>query len=195
MTLLNDYTVAKPKPMRWSAEEFYDLVELGAFRRRRVQVVNGELIEMPPMGAVHAAALRLLTHWAQRAFPQCYLSVQMPFEAPGDYTPEPDLALLTPEIGRAVARPKMALLIVEVSDSSLELDRRMGSVYASAQVPEYWLLNTVDRKLEIYRQPAPDPTASTGWRYQDLQLRNDDETVAPSFDPAARVAISEFLPG
>ena len=90
------------------------------------------------------------------------------------------------------ARP---VLVVEVAESSLALDREeKGSLYARAHVPEYWILSLRDRVLEVYREPHPDPSAPYGWAYRSFQSLAEGEHVAPSAAPTARIAVANLLP-
>jgi hypothetical protein len=93
------------------------------------------------------------------------------------------------------AHPTSAVLLVEVADSSLAFDRdRKGSLYARARVADYWIVNLVDRVLEIYRDPGPDPTGAYGWRYRSRLTLSPSETVAPLALPTVRLSVGELLP-
>ena len=194
MSLMQSPPLRKPAPMRWTKEEFYRLVDLGGFRGRRVFVHRGELIEMPPMGWEHLQAVAKLDRWLQRQFPQLMVHTQMPFETPGPYTPEPDLAVLTMQAAARFPRPSAALLVIEVSDSSLELDREKAGVYAAANVPEYWLLNVVDRQLEVYRNVTPDSASETGFRYAAVRALGEGDSIATLIDSTVVIKVGEMLP-
>ena len=78
---------------------------------------------------------------------------------------------------------------------SLSIDReRKGSVYARAQLQEYWVLNLENRVLEVYRDPIGDPSAVFGWRYARRNDLNGSATVAPLWAPNARVRVADLLP-
>ena len=86
------------------------------------------------------------------------------------------------------------MLVVEVSESSLAFDRaHKGSLYARAGLAEYWIVNLIDRVLEVYRNPARDPDAPFGWRYQSVAVHRPDGTVSPLGAPSALVGISDLL--
>ena len=86
-------------------------------------------------------------------------------------------------------------LVVEVAASSLTLDREhKGSLYARARVADYWIVNLVDRVLEVYRDPRPDAGATYGWAYRVVLTLGPDEHVAPLAAPSARILAADLLP-
>ena len=87
------------------------------------------------------------------------------------------------------------MLAVEVAESSLEFDRKQKvSLYARAGIEDYWIVNLVDRVLEVYREPEPDSTARYGWRYRAVQQLTRDAVVSPLALPSVRVAVAALLP-
>ena len=82
-----------------------------------------------------------------------------------------------------------------MAESSLSADRqRKGSLYARAGLPDYWVLNLVDRVLEVYRKPAPDPAAPFGWRYARREVLDASAQVTPLAAPGASIPVSHLLP-
>jgi Uma2 family endonuclease len=91
--------------------------------------------------------------------------------------------------------PARPVLVVEVAESSLRLDRdAKGSLYARAGITDYWIVNLVARVLEVYREPRPDPDATYGWAYGSRASLDQSATVAPLAMPTARIAVSQLLP-
>jgi hypothetical protein len=87
------------------------------------------------------------------------------------------------------------VLTVEISESMLLGDRqRKGSLYARAQLAEYWVLNLIDRVLEVYREPARDAAAPYGWRYARAQVLDASARVTPLAAPAASIGVAQLLP-
>jgi len=85
--------------------------------------------------------------------------------------------------------------VVEVSDSSLSLDReRKGSLYARAGLADYWVVNLVERVLEIYREPVADPSAMYGWRYASRTVLGPDASARPLAAPTASIVVHALLP-
>ena len=87
------------------------------------------------------------------------------------------------------------MLFRSVSESSLRLDREhKGSLYARAGIEDYWILNLVDRVLEVYRQPIPDTTAPFNWRYAATEVIDAQSSVTPLVTPGARIPVGALLP-
>jgi Uma2 family endonuclease len=182
---------AKPHLKRWTKEEYNDSVDRGAFKKQRVFLFRGELIEMPPMKAPHAFGISNITVWLTRTFdPGNRIRIQLPFETPGASMPEPDGAVVTNEQMRRQPHPNAALLIIEVSDSSIELDREMAFEYAAAQAPEYWIVNMPERSVEVYRDPIADATAILGFRYASRHVHGDSEVIATLLRPDVSVSVA-----
>jgi Uma2 family endonuclease len=91
--------------------------------------------------------------------------------------------------------PSRPVLVVEVSESSLGLDREhKGSLYARAGLVEYWIVNLVEHALEVYREPGPDPTAAFGWRYRSVEALGRGASVSPLALPGAAIRVLDLLP-
>jgi Uma2 family endonuclease len=154
-----DRAQARPRQWRWTRGQYARLIELGILEGRRVQLIDGEIIEMAAHKPRHANAVEMLDDTLRTAFgPDFRVRVQLPIEIGRRSQPEPDGAVFIREAARALsAHPREPVLIVEVSDSSLDYDRMVkGHVYAQAGVMEYWIVNLRDRQLQIYREPCPD---------------------------------------
>jgi Uma2 family endonuclease len=94
-----------------------------------------------------------------------------------------------------VDHPSRPVLTVEVSVSSLAFDcERKASLYARAGLADYWVVNLVERVLEVYREPVPDPAAPFGWRYARRDVLDGAAQVAPLALPTASVAVARLLP-
>jgi len=94
-----------------------------------------------------------------------------------------------------IGHPSQPVLVVEVSESSLALDREhKGSVYARARVADYWMVNLVDRVLEVYREPIGDQAAPFGWRYRSIEVLEPSASVAPLAVADARLLVADLLP-
>jgi Uma2 family endonuclease len=90
------------------------------------------------------------------------------------------------------ARPALAL---EVAETSLEVDRGpKASLYARAEIQDYWILNLAEGVLEVYRDPQPDPSAAYGWRYRSVSRLAPPAAVAPLALPSARIPVADLLP-
>jgi len=93
------------------------------------------------------------------------------------------------------AHPTRAALIVEVAESSLTFDRvQKGSLYARAGIVDYWIVNLVDRVVEVYRDPSPDLTAPFGWRYASVERFRPPAALTLLGVPAVAILIAALLP-
>jgi Uma2 family endonuclease len=191
---------ASVRPYRWGLDDYEQLIALGLLEGKHVELIQGEILTMVLMGESHALAIMqlnymLLPHFnPQKGF---HLRIQMPLALPAlTCEPEPDIAVValdTPT--NAAGRPTGASLIVEVAESSLAYDRdRKGPLYAAAGVREYWLVNLLERVLEVYRQPVPDAASFSGWRYQGPRIQREDEQVTPLVAPEVVMTIAELFP-
>jgi Uma2 family endonuclease len=183
---------------RWTRKEYERLVELGVFQPdERIELIGGDLIVAEPMGSPHAAAVGLTGDALREAFgPGWVVRVQAPVAPDDDSEPEPDVVVV-PGGHRDYrdAHPSRATLVVEVAESSLVFDRDVkGSLYAHAGVPEYWIVNLVDRVLEVYRAPAREPSTRFGWRYNSVEAFSPDATVSPLARLQARIPVADLLP-
>ena len=186
------------KPFRWTADEFYLALDAGAFIDRRVQLIDGEILEMASMKNWHALGVAALDDILSREFgPGYWVRVQMSIDLSPHSLPDPDIAVIAGgyRSHRGPNNPTTALLLVEVSDTTLRYDRRVKtSLYAAAGIADYWILNLVDRQLEVYREPVPDPNARFGWVYASRSDLLPGATISPLSLPGASIAIADLLP-
>jgi Uma2 family endonuclease len=111
--------------------------------------------------------------------------------------PDPDLAVVpgTPRSYMTASNPTTALLIVEVSESTLPYDRRAkASLYAAAGIADYWIVNLVQRQLEVHRDPVADTAQPYGFRYASRSILDPADVVAPLAAPQARITVADLLP-
>lgn len=177
---------------RWTREEYDRLVSAGILSpEERVELLEGEIVRMWPQSPAHALAIGNADEVLRQVFRTGYhIRVQLPFVGGDDPEPEPDVAVV-PGHRRDYfgAHPASAALVVEVSDSTLDYDRRRkGPTYARAAVPDYWIVNLVDRQVEVYRDPTPD----RGFRTR-ITLRLGD-VIFPLEAPDSSVAVVDLRP-
>jgi Uma2 family endonuclease len=176
---------------QWTREEYDRLVAAGAFRTgTRVQLVQGEIVEMTPQSAAHATALLRLDKALQIIYRDTHhVRPQLPLSLGALSEPEPDIAVVAGSLeDYRESHPTTAVLVVEVADTTLHFDRtRKLGMYAEALVPEYWIVNVADGVLEVYREPE-------GLRYRTALRLGPDETVTPASAPGARLIVRDLLP-
>jgi Uma2 family endonuclease len=183
---------------RWKRVEYERLVEMGVFDSdERLELLDGLLVVREPQGVPHASATRLVVTVLRRVFGEGWLvDSQMPLALDDDSEPEPDICVV-PGGPRDYehAHPAHPVLIVEVAESSLRKDRAYkAGLYARAGVADFWIVNLVDRVLEVHRDPQPSPTALHGWSYRAVTILRAPATISPLAAPAASVAVSDLLP-
>lgn len=182
---------------RWSRAEYDRLVDQGVFEGEPLELIGGELIVAEPQGAYHAGSIGRVGDTIRAALPHGFVvRVQAPIALGDDSEPEPDIAVVRgAHDDYLTMHPTHAILIVEVAESSLGFDRRIkASVYARARIEDYWVVNLVDRVLEVYREPTPDAAAPWGWRYRSHDRLTPPATVALLALPDVRVAVGVLLP-
>lgn len=162
-----------------------------------VELLGGELVVAEPQGSAHCTAIGLVEDALRSALaPGWVVRTQGPIALDDESEPEPDVAVVRgSRRDYARAHPARAVLVVEVAESSLTVDRlRKGSLYARAGLDDYWILNLVDRVLEVYRQPVRDPAAPFGWSYSSREVLGPGTTAEPLAAPGVRVAVDDLLP-
>ena len=176
-------------PKRWTRAEYEHLGELGVFQNGpRVELVEGQIVEMSPQNTPHSKAITRLNDLFIRLFGKAhYVRVQLPFNSGVDSQPEPDFCILRRElVDDSDQQPDQADLIVEVSDTSLAYDRQKSRVYARANVAEYWIINLKQKRLEVYREPR-----SHGYSLTRLLLC--EEEIQPLGWPEVKIAVADLF--
>jgi Uma2 family endonuclease len=189
---------AEVKTHRWKRVEYERLIETGFFQPGDpVELVGGQLIVAEPQGSRHFAAIQAAEEALRSAFgPGWQVRGQGPLAVDEESLPEPDVAVVLGSFRDYVGgHPSRPALVLEVSESSLSLDREhKGSLYARAGFADYWIVNLVDRVLEVYREPGPDPAASLGWRYRSVTVLGREASVSPLALPSSDIRVVELLP-
>ena len=178
---------------RFTVEEYYRMAEVGILGPEdRVELIEGDIIEMSPIGTRHATAVNALNRRLILAVGDAaVLSPQNPVRLFPDTEPQPDIVLLRPPEARywqLKAGPADALLVVEVSDTSYRFDRHVKvPIYARAGIPEVWIVDLTREVVEVFREPSRDGYAS-------VTRLERGATIAPAALPGAAIAITEILP-
>jgi Uma2 family endonuclease len=179
---------------RFTTHEYERMAREGILRPdERVELLDGEIVVMTPQGTRHATVLRLVTCALEEAFAAGHdVRSQLPMVIDPDGEPEPDVAVVTGKPDDYLhEHPRTAVLVVEVSETTLAVDRRKASIYARANVGEYWIVNLVDRVLETYR--SPEQTSEGSWSYSEMKRLKPTATVQPLAAPKTKLKVSSFL--
>lgn len=174
---------------RLTVAAYYRMAETGVIgRSARVELIQGEVVDMAPIGTRHASAVRLLNSLLSAAAQdRAVVAVQDPLHLDDQSEPQPDLMLLRPQAhGYRQAHPTAAdvLLLIEVSDTSVRYDREIKlPLYAQAGVPEVWIVDLDAGLLRCHRAPVGD-------EYTHMQALAQPGTLAVPGVPAAQVHLS-----
>jgi Uma2 family endonuclease len=176
----------------FTLQQYHRMAEAGVFTEDdRVELIEGEILEMPPSGSRHAACVNRLTHLlSQGVGTRVLVSIQNPVQLGEHSEPQPDVALLCPKPSfYAEAHPTRSdiLLLIEVADTSVGLDRDVKvSLYARAGIAEVWLVDLTAGHIEVDRQPAPEG-------YQVTHRISHGQCLAPQALPDVELAVAQIL--
>jgi Uma2 family endonuclease len=183
---------------RWSRLEYEQLVDDGFFGPDdRIELIDGALLVKEPQSSAHVTAVALVHEALRIAFGLgWFVRVPGPVALDENSEPEPDVSVV-PGTARDYrdAHPSRPVLVVEVSQSRLRFDRtHKAAIYARAGVADYWIVNLVDRVLEVHREPSPSVGSPGGWGYRAIQRLDPDAIASPLAAPAARIVVADLLP-
>lgn len=149
-----------PYPIR--LDMYHQMIALGILGEDEpVELIRGQLVHMSPKGSKHAACIAKVNDWlTPRLTDKAQLRIQDPIQIPDLSEPEPDLVLVSHRAdyyATAHPLPSDVLLLIEVADSSLRIDREVKmQVYAEAGIAVYWIINLPERVMECYEQPSSE---------------------------------------
>ncbi len=177
---------------RFSVTDYYKMAEAGVLTEdSRVELIDGEILEMNPIGSPHSGGVGRISAMLWREFGEsAVIWVQNPIRL-NDYSePEPDLALLRPRddfFTSSHPTSSDVLLVIEVADTSFDYDRQIKApLYARNEIPEYWLADLSQRRVLIYTDP-------TEGEYASIRVAQVGETVSPRAFPDVEISVSEIV--
>jgi Uma2 family endonuclease len=183
---------------RFTRTEYDRLVELGIFQPGEpIELIGGQLIVAEPQGEYHYQGIWKTAHALELAFGSgWFVRTQAPIGLDDESEPEPDVAVVPGfPSDYGPDHPARPVLTVEIAESSLAIDRRhKGSLYARAGLDDYWIVNLIDRVLEVYREPVPDPDAPFGSRYARREVFDRSMEVTPLAAAASSIPVSSLFP-
>lgn len=182
--------------LRFTTAEYDRMLAEGIFdegRHQRIELIYGELREMSPPGPTHDYVIDLLNAWSFQNIPinEVWVRVQNSIGiASLDSIPQPDMAWVRKKSYRYQRpEPDDVLLVVEVSDTTLDYDRGLkAQLYAEAGFADYWLVDIPDSRLEVRRDPQ-------GGTYRDVRTLEINETVRPLSFPELELPVSLLFEG
>jgi Uma2 family endonuclease len=188
---------AVPQPHRWTIAEYRTLALTGLFHDKKTMLLDGVLYVMVLPKPPHDTSLNLAYEFLRAAFPTGHhVRNQQGFDIGTHNDPGPDLAVVTGSIRDYAARtPTAAILVVEVSDSTLSIELTTKTeLYATAGVPEYWVIDLVNRQLHVFRGPQPLPAGLGAVAYRTHQTLGPADTITPQAAPRAATLVADLLP-
>ncbi|PYO70307.1 MAG: Uma2 family endonuclease [Gemmatimonadetes bacterium] len=177
---------------RFSVDEYHRMAQAGLFDEDdRIELLDGQIVEMSPIGPGHAGCVDVLTRLLSRLVgDRALLRVQNPIRLGRDSEPQPDVALLVPRADAyrtAHPQPEHVLLVIEVADTSLEHDRDVKiPLYAAAGIPEVWLVNLPGDVVALYRDPSPQG-------YATVRTAGRGDTLTPHRLPGVTLRVDDIL--
>ena len=177
---------------RFTVDDYYAMARAGILHEDdRVELIDGEIVEMPPIGPGHAGSTDGGAELLIRRFGDLVqVRIQAPIRLNAHNEPQPDLALVRRRADfyrSGHPTPADVLLVIEVADTSLETDQRIKlPTYARASLPEVWLLDLQHDLVLVHRDPGPD-----GYRLVTTARRG--ERLAPLAFPDRELTIDELL--
>ena len=184
----NPWVVRRPL----TVAEYHRMGEVGILTEDdRVELIEGELVAMSPIGSNHAGTVNAFTRrLVEVVGERGVVAVQNPVQLDDLSEPQPDFAVLKPRSDyyrRATPRPDEVLLIIEVADSSLAYDRAVKrALYARHKIPEFWIVNLEAAEVEVCRKP-------TGDHYASISRVGHKGTLEPELLPGAVIPVAALL--
>ena len=189
-------SAARPSVHRWTREEYFRLADSGCFAGQRVELIEGKIIDMPAQKNAHVIGVEKVHEVLKKTFGRKFwVRAQATLDLGPHSVPDPDVAVVPGPRRTDEDYPTQAVLVVEVSDTSLWYDRnRKAATYAAAGIIDYWIVNLVDRQVEVHRNPVADPARRTRRRYADVTVFRPGDAIVPLAAPRRKVAVTDLLP-
>ena len=188
-----------PGRYAFNRRDFYRIIEAGVFAPDdHLELIEGQIIvKERPMKSAHATGqVRSETRMRQIFSVGHHVRAQLPITLNNKNEPLPDIAVVVGSIDDYEAKhPTTAVLIIEISDTTLRHDREAKSaLYARAGIPDYWILNLKECVLEVRRSPGAMRGKPLGYGYAELRELKEPESVAPLAASDSPVLVSDLLP-
>lgn len=187
-----------PVLYRWTRDQYARLIDHGFLDEDDpIELLDGLLLVKEPQHSPHRTSVLLVAQALGRAFGAgWFVQTQSPIILDDRSEPEPDVCVVrgAPR-DYAAAHPRRPALVVEVAQSGLRTARqRKARGYARAHIDDYWIVNLVDRVLEVHREPARPGPARAHWGYAVIERLAADAVIAPLAAPSAPIRVADLLP-
>jgi Uma2 family endonuclease len=183
---------------RWTRHEYERLIDHGFLDEDDpIELLDGLLLVKEPQHSPHRTAVLLVAKALERAFGEgWFVQTQSPIILDDRSEPEPDVCVVRGSPRDYVdSHPTRPALIVEVAQAGLRRAQgRKATVYARARIADYWIVNLIDRVLEVHREPARPGPALPHWTYATIETLGADATITPLSAPSAGIRVADLLP-
>jgi Uma2 family endonuclease len=177
---------------RFTVEEYYRMADTGILAPSdRVELIEGEIVEMSPIGDRHLNAVNRATMiFARGVGDKAVVSIQNPAHMDRHNEPQPDVVLIRPRegfYGKGTPDPEDVLLLIEVSDSTLRFDLKVKlPVYARTGIREVWIVDLKNDAILIHREPTDDS-------YNSVETKRRGETISPQAFPEFLINVDDLI--
>ena len=186
------------KRVRWTTKKYFALAAAGILDGRRVELLNGEIIKVPAQAHPHMLAVSKGSRLLHQTFPPAthWVLIQGTLILGKTDAPDPDLHVLDAPEGTPRDRcPALPILLIEISDTTYRKDSGPKlRLYARSGVPDYWIVNIAQQRLEVYRSPENPTGKKSGWRYSHKVLLTRGQQVQPLARPDLSLPVDALLP-
>jgi Uma2 family endonuclease len=189
------HSIIDPQTRRWTKDEFHQMADLGWFQDQRAELIDGEIVVLSPQKFPHGSITDGIAQILRDAFgPTFWVRSQLPLDLGETSEPEPDVSVVKGPRLNHKNHPATAVLVVEVSDTTIVFDRRQKArLYASAQISDYWIADLVHSQLIVHRDPVGGSTPSEAFRYAKVVSLSKDQIVSPLSAPSAQIKVADLL--
>ena len=183
---------------RWTRREYGRLIQYGLLDEDDpIELLDGRLFVKEPQASSHRTAVLLTARALERGFGEgWFVQVQSPIILDDRSEPEPDVCVVRGSPRDYVrAHPSRPALVVEVAQSALRMARgRKARGYARGGIRDYWIVNLVNRVVEVHREPAKPGPARARWGYAAVEVLGPGATIIPLAAPGATIPLADLLP-
>ncbi|MEE3719529.1 Uma2 family endonuclease [Tumidithrix elongata RA019] len=177
---------------KFTVEQYHQMAANGILAPSdRLELINGEIIEMSPIGIRHASCVRrAINLLAKKLGDFAIIDAQDPIKLSDSSEPQPDIAVLNPRsdfYATAHPEPQDVFLLIEVADTTIASDREVKvPLYARSSISELWLIDLNNQILEVYYEPIGD-------RYRYMQLFEAGQSIHLQAFPSISFAVNDIL--
>lgn len=172
---------------RFSIESYHEFGRLGQISEK-TELLEGVIVEKMPKDPIHSSVVLKIFKSIYKILNERFMIRPENPLSLGDSEPEPDIAIVDFDKDEYIhTHPNFAHLVIEVSNTTLSLDREKAVIYAKANIPEYWIINLIAHEVEVYKNPSPRG-------YSSHKVFSKDEILKPDVLEEWNFCLKEYLP-